>query len=104
MKRGDLNRMGHEVLLRCYAERIELCWQAFCIDLCLAVQGESLDEVQKKLHEQVQDYLLDIFEGDDQPFAEQLLRRKAPRSQMAKYHHMVRRGTTWHIPYVCRES
>lgn len=77
-----------EILLRCYAERKKDYWQAFCIDLCLAVQGESLDEVRKKLHEQVRDYLLDIFEGEDQPYAEQLLNRKAPLSQIAKYHYI----------------
>lgn len=77
-----------EILLRCYAERKEGYWQAFCIDLCLAVQGETQDEVVRKLHGQVRDYLWDIFEGEDAPYAAQLLSRKAPLSQIAKYHYI----------------
>lgn len=75
-----------EILLRCYLERNEGYWQAFCIDLCLAVQGESEADVKRKLHEQIHDYLTDIFEGEDRPFAAQLLSRKAPMSQILKYH------------------
>lgn len=77
-----------EILLRCYLERKEGYWQAFCIDLCLAVQGDSQEEVKRKLHAQIHDYLSDIFEGEDRPYAAQLLSRKAPLSQIAKYHYI----------------
>ena len=75
-----------QILLRCYAERKEGHWQAFCIDLCLAVQGESQQEVRQKLHAQIADYLQDILGGEDLPYANQLLNRKAPFSIVAKYH------------------
>ncbi|MCG6540206.1 hypothetical protein MCB86_08975 [Pseudomonas sp. KSR10] len=74
------------ILLRCFAERKEGYWQAFCIDLNLAVQGDSRDEVTRKLHAHVYDYLKDIFEGEDRPFAAQLLTRKAPISLRARYY------------------
>lgn len=80
-----------QILLRGYVERKNGVWQAFCIDLCLAVQGESKDEVVTKLHEQIHDYLQDIFEGEDRPYASQLLSRKAPLAQIAKYHYLVMR-------------
>lgn len=76
----------YEILLRCFAERKEDYWQAFCIDLCLAVQGDSLQEVKGKLHSQIADYLQDILEGEDRPYAAQLLRRKSPLPIVAKYH------------------
>lgn len=76
----------NEILLRCYMEKKDGCWQAFCIDLCLAVQGDSSAEVKAKLHEQIYDYLVDIFNGEDRPYAAQLLNRKAPMSQRMKYH------------------
>ncbi len=75
-----------EILLRCYLEKKDGIWQAFCVDLCLAVQGDSAEEVRRKLHEQVYDYLVDIFEGEDRPYAAQLLNRKAPLSQRLRYH------------------
>lgn len=77
-----------EILLRCYIERKDGIWQAFCIDLCLAVQGDSLADVKRKLHEQIHSYLVDIFEGEDRPYAAQLLNRKAPFSQIARYHYL----------------
>ncbi|WGL63797.1 hypothetical protein QDX81_02025 [Pseudomonas sp. CW003PS] len=75
-----------EILLRCYMEKKNGYWQAFCIDLSLAVQGDTIEEVKGKLHEQIYDYLNDIFEGEDRPYASQLLNRKAPLYQRAKYH------------------
>ena len=78
-----------QMLLRCYAERKDGYWQAFCVDLCLAVQGDSLREVKQKLHEQTSDYLREIFDGEDRPYADQLLRRPAPFSIMARYYVLV---------------
>jgi hypothetical protein len=75
-----------QILLRCFAERKDGYWQAFCVDLCLAVQGDSAAEVKKKLHAQITDYLRDILGGEDQPYAGQLLRRKSPPSIMARYY------------------
>jgi len=75
-------------LLRCYVERKSGHWQAFCIDLNLAVQGESQEEVVQKLHQQIHDYLRDIFEGEDRPYAAQLLNRKAPLSLRLRYYQL----------------
>lgn len=77
---------GNEIILRCFAEQKDGYWQAFCIDLCLGVQGESEAEVKQKLEAQAYEYLKDIFEGEDRPYAKQLLSRKAPASIRAKYH------------------
>lgn len=80
-----------QFLMRGYVEHKDGVWQAFCIDLCLAVQGDSQEEVMKKLHEQTYDYLKDIFEGEDYPYAAQLLTRKAPLSQRLKYQYLLAR-------------
>lgn len=79
--------MSTEILsLRCFAELKDGYWQAFCIDLGLAVQADTCEEVQQKLHAQVNDYLKDIFEGEDRPYAAQLLLRKSPWQIRARYH------------------
>ena len=74
-------------MLRCYGERKGNIWQAFCVDLNLAVQGNSLQEVQSKLHQQVSSYLYDALEGEDKEYAEQLLNRKAPLYFWIKYYY-----------------
>lgn len=96
----------NEILLRCFAERKEGYWQAFCIDLCLAVQGDSLKEVQQKLHSQVGDYLHDILEGEDRPYAAQLLNRKAPMSIMARYYFLsaMSHFHRWKNAFVFRDA
>ena len=74
------------LMLRCYANKDGDQWQAFCIDLCLAAQGESFPEVKQKLEHMMVEYVYDALAGEDREFAEQLLNRKAPLSQIATYY------------------
>lgn len=75
-----------QLILRCYGEQKNGYWQAFCVDLNLAVQGESLREVQTKLHVQIYEYVTDAVIGEDKEFANQLLFRKSPWGIQLKYH------------------
>lgn len=80
-----------KLVLRCLLEQREGYWQAFCLDLNLAVQGDSEEEVRTKLHSQIFEYVHDALVGEDQKYADQLLNRKAPMSIMAKYYfYMIR--------------
>jgi len=74
------------LVLRCYGEQKAGGWQAFCIDLNLAVQGKSAEEVKRKLIEQIESYLYDALVGEDREYASQLLSRKAPLHFRVKYH------------------
>jgi hypothetical protein len=76
----------NDLLLRCYAEKSEGHWQAFCLDLCLAAQGDSYKEVRNKLDAMISEYVYDALVGEDKAYAEQLLSRKAPFYQWAKYY------------------
>jgi hypothetical protein len=75
-----------DLVLRCFAEKKDEHWQAFCIDLCLAVQGESMKEVREKLDSMIGEYVYDALAGEDKEFAEQLMTRKSPLSIRAKYY------------------
>jgi len=74
------------LMLRCYANKHGDQWQAFCIDLCLAAQGDSFPDVKHKLERMMNEYVYDALAGEDREFADQLLNRKAPFSQIATYH------------------
>lgn len=76
-----------DLILRCYINKKGDQWQAFCIDFCLAAQGESLPEVKNKLKSMISEYLYDALVGEDREFANQLLKRKAPFKQIATYHY-----------------
>ena len=74
-----------QLLLRCYAERAGNQWQAFCLDLSLAAQGNTFSEVNDKLDDMILDYICDVL-GEDKAYAEQLLTRKAPLRDWLKYY------------------
>jgi len=76
-----------DLILRCYGEQKGDVWQAFCLDLNLAVQGASPQEVRTKLHQQISSYLYDALEGEDRMYADQLLSRKAPLGFWLKYYY-----------------
>lgn len=82
---GDKIRTQN-LMLRCYANKDGDQWQAFCIDLCLAAQGDSFLEVKHKLDLMMTEYVYDALAGEDREFADQMLNRKAPLSQIATYH------------------
>ena len=73
--------------LRCFAEE-EACdlWIAVCLDLNLAVQGETYREVRRKLDVQIDSYLYEAMAGDDREYAEQLVPRYAPFRHFLKYY------------------
>lgn len=76
----------NDLVLRCYAEKVDGQWQAFCIDLNLAAQGDSLEDVSERLERMVGSYLYDVFEGDDREHAEDLFPRRAPIGFIARYY------------------
>lgn len=73
------------LLLRCYLEQQGDQWTAVCIDLCLAAQADSEEKAKASLQAMTIDYINEALTVDTE-YAEQLLTRKAPMSQRAKYH------------------
>jgi hypothetical protein len=63
--------------LLCYAEGHGEAWEAFCLDLDLAVQGRSFEEVYHSLCAAIRDYVEAALK-EDRATAERLLNRKAP--------------------------
>ena len=64
-------------LLRCYAERHEGRWEAFCVDFDIAVQGSTFEEVYRMLNVSVTDYIERVNELPPRD-RQRLLRRRAP--------------------------
>jgi hypothetical protein len=86
-----------QITLRCYAEnKARGLWVAVCIDLNLAVQGESYREVRKKLDKQIDDYLQDALVGEDSKYVTQLIPRRAPRKFFLKYYLIHLHFFVWH--------
>jgi hypothetical protein len=63
--------------LHCFARGHGLDWEAICIDLDIAVQGRSFNEVRQLLEEAVASYVEAADEENDETRAK-LLNRRAP--------------------------
>lgn len=75
-----------ELKLRCFAEQeSDGSWFAACIDLNLAAQGGSAEDVRRKLHAQIHDYIEDALTEDSSFFGD-LIPRRAPISLFVRYH------------------
>jgi hypothetical protein len=67
--------MRHALL--CYAEGQEDTWQAICVDLDIAVQGTSLEQVYLSLNQAIGTYIKDAV-AESPSDRERLLARRAP--------------------------
>ncbi len=76
---------SHMLVLRGYAELVDQQWQAFCIDLNLAAQGDSLAEVKAKLQSMVDSYIALAMEQNDSAHQRDMLFRPAPLSLRLRY-------------------
>lgn len=70
--------------LHCYAEGRDGDWEAICLDLDIAVQGESFAQVYQELNKAIDLYLESVR---NLPEAERrhLMTRKAPMSVRLKF-------------------
>lgn len=71
--------------VRCFAEKRGQQWQAFCIELNLAVQADSRKEAVNKLHAMIRSYVLLALEQNDPAHQRDMLYRPAPLSIQLRY-------------------
>ncbi|MEO6717060.1 MAG: hypothetical protein ABIM50_07405 [Novosphingobium sp.] len=69
--------------LQCFAHGRDGDWEAICIDLDIAVQGTSFQEVQSTLNDAVRSYA-SLVSNEDPVTRANLLNRKAPWHVIAK--------------------
>jgi hypothetical protein len=66
--------------LHCYASGRDGDWEAICLDLDIAVQGSSFDDVRRSLHEAVSLYLESVATLPEDQQGHLLHRTAPPRS------------------------
>lgn len=81
----------------CVAKGLPGDWEAMCLDLDIAVQGESFEDVRERLHAAIEGYVEDASR-EDKETARRLLSRRAPFSVRAKwavgqFFHQLRHGS-----------
>lgn len=76
---------SHVRKVRCFAEKRGQQWQAFCIELNLAVQADSLKEAVGKLHAMIRSYVQLAMEQNDAAHQRDMLFRPAPLSIQLRY-------------------
>lgn len=71
-------------VLRCYAQGRDGDWEAFCLDLDIAVQGTSFEEVFRALNESIALYIESVTALPEKDRA-RLLDRPAPLSLRLRF-------------------
>ncbi|WP_395117760.1 hypothetical protein ACFCQI_14280 [Rhodanobacter sp. FW102-FHT14D06] len=71
--------------VRFFAEKVGSQWQAFCIDMNLAVQADTLQDAQKKIIAMVKSYVELAKEQNDPRHQRDMLFRPAPLSIQLRY-------------------
>lgn len=79
MRPGDL-------VIRCFAEKIDDQWVGVSLEFGLAAQGDSLAEVKAKLDAQIREYVNDALVGEDRAHARYLLSRRASLREHLRYY------------------
>lgn len=65
------------ILVRSYGRKIDGQWVGVCLNFGLAAQADTFEELCRKLHEQIRDYISEAF-GEDSAHRAYLLSRRAP--------------------------
>lgn len=71
--------------VRFFAEKVGPQWQAFCVDLNLAVQADTLPEARAKIIAMVKSYVELAKEQNDPQHQRDMLFRPAPMSIQLRY-------------------
>ena len=75
------------LVLRCYGHKTKADkWYGVCIDLNIAAEASTPDQLKKKLNDQINSYIDAVLDTDDHDSIPELLSRKAPIQDRLKYH------------------
>ena len=73
-------------VLRCYGHRTRKGnWYGACLELNLATEADSLEELRAELNDIIVSYVESVFETEDQDSIPELLTRKAPFRDRLKF-------------------
>ena len=81
-------------ILTCYATGQDREWEAICVDLDIAVQGDSFSDVYTRLNEAIADYVYSVV-AESPAQVKRLMSRAAPwrvRRMQAVAHHIPPRS------------
>ena len=77
----------HKLVLRCYGHQTgEDRWYGVCLELNLAAEADSPDELKQKLYEMIISYVETVLDTDDKESIPSLLTRRAPLKDWLKYY------------------
>lgn len=83
-----------KLVLRCYGHSTKKGnWYGMCLELDLAAEADSPDELKEKLHEIIVSYIESVLDTDDKSSIPDLLNRRAPFKYFLKYHRIKARNS-----------
>ena len=75
------------LVLRCYGYRTKNGkWFGLCLNFDIAVEAESRERLQEKMHEFIKSYIETVLDTEDPASIPELLSRRAPMKDWAIYY------------------
>ena len=88
-----------KLILRCYGRQLDRQkWYAVCLDLNLAVEASSLNEMREKMKEVIESYLETVLDTKDVTSIPGLLSRRAPLADWLFYYYIACMYHITHLP------
>ena len=78
-----------DLILRCYGYKRGDKWYGVCLDLNLATEEDSLNELKRTLNLMIFSYIETVCDTDDKASIPYLLRRRAPISDWVQYYYII---------------
>ena len=80
------NIAPNNLVLRCYGYQIgNKPWVGVCLNFNLAVQADTREELQQKMHEVIESYIDTVLDTNDRGSIPDLLTRRAPMGDWIIY-------------------
>ena len=84
-KKEELNL--NQLILRCYGFQLgDRPWVGVCLNLDLAVEADSREELKKKMRDVIESYIETVLQTDDHESIPALLSRRAPLKDWSIYY------------------
>ena len=75
-----------DLILRCYGQKRGGTWYGVCLELNIAAEADSLNELKNKINSMILSYIEAACDTEDKPSIPFLLRRRAPITDWCRYY------------------
>jgi hypothetical protein len=86
MEKEGISMKPIDLILRCYGYRKGNKWIGVCVDLDIAAEADSLDDLKNKLNSMIHSYVETVCDTEDKSSIPYLIKRRSPLPDWFRYY------------------